>query len=430
MGKSAKIILIIIIAVLLLCVLSISIRPIRDRIAWRLETWRTRIYYAISPPEEVVFLPIEATAAAYATLQAEIFGSSARTPTPFLQPTFISTPVPDVSPTPLPAAVAISGVKYQSQHGLWNYCAPATLAMGLSYWGWVGDRTNIGQVVKPVETDKNVMMTELADYVNTETQFKALYRYGGDLTLLKSFVASGFPVVIEKGTFIHETATGRLSWMGHYNLITGYDDNQQTFIVQDAYFAADYPIAYALIEQEWSGFNNIFLVVYPPAEEARVQQVLGVWQDVPASAQIAAQAAYNGISNTVELDQFFAWYNLGSSMQLTGDSRGAAAAFDTAFQLYPSLPPERRPFRVLWYRDEAYQAYYSMARYQQVIDLTTATLDTAREPCMEESLYWRGMASRALGDTAAARADLEKSLECHPGYAPSQQALIQMGNSN
>ncbi|MCD4674286.1 MAG: C39 family peptidase [Anaerolineaceae bacterium] len=430
MGKSAKIILIIIIAVLLLCVSSISIRPIRDRIAWQLETWRTRIYYAITPPEDVVFLPIEVTAAAYATLQAEIFGSSARTPTPFLQPTFISTPVPDISPTPLPAAAAISGVTYQSQHGLWNYCAPATLAMGLSYWGWVGDRTNIGQVVKPVETDKNVMMTELADYVNTETQFKALYRYGGDLTLLKSFVASGFPVVIEKGTFIHETATGRLSWMGHYNLITGYDDNQQTFIVQDAYFAADYPIAYALIEQEWSGFNNIFLVVYPPAEEARVQQVLGVWQDVPASAQIAAQAAYDEISNTVELDQFFAWYNLGSSMQLTGDSRGAAAAFDTAFQLYPSLPPERRPFRVLWYRDEAYQAYYTMARYQQVIDLATATLDTAREPCMEESLYWRGVASRALGDIAAARADLEKSLECHPGYRPSQQVLIQMGNSN
>ncbi len=69
-----------------------------------------------------------------------------------------------------------------------------------------------------------------------------------------------------------------------------------------------------------------------------------------------------------------------------------------------------------------------MGQYQHVIDLATATLDTAREPCMEESYYWRGMAYRALGDQDAARADLEKSLACHPGYSLSQQALSQMGN--
>ncbi len=432
MEKRNRIILIIIIGAVMLCVLSLSIRPIRERIASRLETWRARAYYIVSPPEDVVFLPIEATAGAYATKQAALFGGSAPTPTFFIQPTSdasgAATPGPQVSVTPPPASAAISGVPYISQHGLWNYCAPATLAMALSYEGWVGDRTDIGLAVKPVDTDKNVMMAELADYVNKQTHLKALYRYGGDLTLLKSLIASGFPVVIEKGTFIHETSTGRLSWMGHYNLMTGYNDGQQTFTVQDAYFSADYPIAYDVIEDEWRGFNNVFLVVYSPAEEARLKAVLGAWQDVPASVQMAARAAYDEISTTAELDQFFAWYNLGSSMQLSGDSRGAAGAFDTAFQLYPALPAERRPFRVLWYRDEAYQAYYSMGQYQHVIDLATATLDTAVEPCMEESYYWRGMAFRALGDVGAARTDLQKSLACHPGYSLSQQALSQMGN--
>lgn len=432
MEKRKPVILIIIAAAVVLCVLSLSIRPIRERIASRLETWRTRIYYIISPPEEVVFLPIEATAAAYATKQAELFGGSASTPTLYIQPSLdasiLSTPIPNVTATPLPASAAIEGIPYVSQHGLWNYCAPSTLTMALSYEGWVGDRTDIGYAVKPVDTDKNVMMSELVDYVNNETHLKAIYRYGGDLHLIKSLVAAGFPVLIEKGTFIHETATGRLSWMGHYNLITAYDDGQQTFIVQDAYFSADYPIAYDLIEDEWRGFNNVFMLVYTPAEEARLKQVLGAWQDVPASVQIAAQTAYGELSTKLELDQFFAWYNLGSSMQLSGDSRGAAGAFDTAFQLYPSLPADRRPFRILWYRDEAYQAYYNMAQYQHVIDLATATLDTALEPCMEESLYWRGMAYRALNDMNAARADLEKSLECHPGYSLSQQALSQMGN--
>ena len=432
MEKRNRIILIIIAGVVMLCVLSLSIRPIRERIASRLETWRARIYYVISPPEDVVFLPIEATAGAHATKQAALFGGSAPTPTFFIQPTLAAVsagaPVPQGSTTPPPASAVISGVPYISQHGLWNYCAPATLAMALSYEGWVGDRTNIGSVVKPMDTDKNVMIDELVDYVNDETHLKALYRYGGTLTLLKSLISAGYPVVIEKGTFIHETSTGRLSWMGHYNLLTGYDDGQQIFIVQDAYFSADYPIAYNLIEDEWRGFNNVFMVVYLPAEEARLKAVLGAWQDVPASVQLAARTAYNEISTTAELNQFFAWYNLGSSMELSGDSRGAVGAFDTAFQLYPALPAERRPFRVLWYRDEAYEAYYHMGQYQHVIDLATATLDTAVEPCMEESYYWRGMAFRALGDLGAARIDLQKSLECHPGYAFSQQALSQMGN--
>lgn len=434
MQKSARIILIITAAAIVLCGLSLTLRPVRERIAWRMETWRTRLYYRISPPEEVIFLPYEATAAAYATLEAEVFGGNNNwtpMPSPIVQPEIlITTPVATVPAGPLPAAAALSGTTYHSQHGLWNYCAPASLAMALSYWGWVGDRTTIGSAVKPVETDKNVMVSELADYVNTQTRYKAIYRYGGSLLLLKTLVANGFPVLIEKGTFIHETATGRLSWMGHYNLVTGYDDTQQIFTVQDPYFSADYPVDYRILDQEWRGFNRVFMVVYPPAQHDQLMQVLGNHQELNGSARIAAQNAYEEISTTAELDQFFAWFNLGSSMQLMGDPRGAATAFDTAFQLYPSLPAERRPFRVLWYREEPYETYYAMGRYQHVIDLVTATLDTARDPCMEESYHWRGMARLALGDKAGARSDLEKSLSCHPGYLPSQQTLIQLGNVN
>ena len=420
-------------AAIVLCGLSLTLRPVRERIAWRLETWRTRLYYRISPPEEVIFLPYEATAAAYATLEATVFGNSNEPflPVPTVQPAIlIATPLATTPAGPLPAAAALSGTSYHSQHGLWNYCAPASLAMALSYWGWVGDRTTIGSAVKPVETDKNVMVSELADYVNTQTRYKAIYRYGGSLLLLKTLVANGFPVLIEKGTFIHETATGRLSWMGHYNLVTGYDDASQKFTVQDPYFSADYPIPYATLDQEWRGFNRVFLVVYPPGRQEQLMQVLGAHQDLNSSAQLAAQTAYEEISSTSELDQFFAWFNLGSSMQLIGDPRGAATAFDTAFQLYPALPAERRPFRVLWYREEAYQAYYAVGRYQHVVDLVTATLDTAREPCMEESYHWRGMARLAMGDRTGAKTDLEKSLTCHPGYLPSQQTLIQLGNVN
>ena len=81
-------------------------------------------------------------------------------------------------PTPLPPAANAAGVKYIGQHGLFNYCAPANLAMALSPWGWEGDRMDIGSVIKPFEKDKNVMPYEMADYVQNQTNLGAWFDTG------------------------------------------------------------------------------------------------------------------------------------------------------------------------------------------------------------------------------------------------------------
>ncbi len=71
--------------------------------------------------------------------------------------------------------------------------------MALSYWGWEGDQSVIGSVLKPNWRDRNVMPYELVEYVEDFTDFKAVLRYGGDVDLLKQLIAAGYPVVIEKG---------------------------------------------------------------------------------------------------------------------------------------------------------------------------------------------------------------------------------------
>ncbi len=43
------------------------------------------------------------------------------------------------------------------------------------------------------------MPSEMIDFVVDQTEFNIAVRYGGDLELIKSFIASGFPVVVEKG---------------------------------------------------------------------------------------------------------------------------------------------------------------------------------------------------------------------------------------
>ena len=89
-----------------------------------------------------------------------------------------------------------------------------------------------------------------------------------------------------------------------------------------------------------------------------------------------------------------------------------------------------RPFRMMWYQTGPYWAYYYSGRYQDVLSLANTTLiDTISEPVLEESLYWRGMAEAALGNTSGAVSDFRDSLRWHPGFGPSLEQLQQMGVS-
>ena len=71
--------------------------------------------------------------------------------------------------------------------------------MALSYWGWEGDQQPIAAFTKPNSRDKNAMPNELVEYVEEETESEIRSRVGGDIELLRRFLASGMPVIIEKG---------------------------------------------------------------------------------------------------------------------------------------------------------------------------------------------------------------------------------------
>ena len=53
---------------------------------------------------------------------------------------------------------------------------------------------------------------------------------GGDLEMIKRFLAAGFPVVIEKGYELPDSG-----WWGHYLTIYGYDDQLEELYSQDSY---------------------------------------------------------------------------------------------------------------------------------------------------------------------------------------------------
>lgn len=409
--------------------------PIHDRVAWRVHEATVLIKGILSPPEKIAFVPAQQQIEAIvsATLQA--------VQTPTATPTFTPTiPIPDtpqptatptLTPTPLPQKISLSGVRYMDQHGLWNYCAPANLAMALSFWGWQGDRVDTGKWLKPYGKDKNVMPYEMAAYVNETTGLKAIVRVGGSLELVKTLVANGLPVLAEKGTWIRDIS-GVVSWMGHYSVITGYDEVSEQLITQDSYFSPDYLVPYDKFIREWRSFNYTYILIYPPERESEVQTLLGVDWDKTTNFLNAAQLASNEIFALDGVDKFFAWFNRGTNLKELQDYGGAALAYDEAFTLYNTLPEDRavRPYRILWYQTGPYFAYFYVGRYYDVLNLATTAINAALdEPAIEESFYWRGMAKKALGDTSGAIADFRLALKYHPDFEPALFQLNELGVS-
>lgn len=426
--KIAKIILGLIILFATLIIILFSVPSLRERVVWRIDQIKVKVDYALNPPEEAVFIPGNSETQSSPIVQIDPTPTIQASPTGPIATTQISKPTSTPEPTPLPSEIKLDGIRYQDQHGLWNYCAPATLAMQLSYWGWEGDRTDTGVILKPFEKDKNVMLYEMANFVNENTAYRAITRSGGTIPVIKKLVANGFPVLVEKGVFIRDV-NGKVSWMGHYTVINGYDDETQMFLTQDSYFQPDYWVSYEDLQNQWRSFNYVFQVIYNSDQESKLMTTLGDYADDHNADQIAYQNSNQEIYEDQGSDLFFAWFNRGTSLVQLQDYAGAAGAYDQAFQIYAQIEEKERPWRMMWYQTGPYFAYYYSGRYQDVINLATITIETASEPYLEESFYWRAQAYVALGDTQSAVNDLYTSLEYHPNFVPSVELMKQLGYS-
>jgi tetratricopeptide (TPR) repeat protein len=180
----------------------------------------------------------------------------------------------------------------------------------------------------------------------------------------------------------------------------------------------------------WRAFDYIFYVVYPPDRENDVMKLLGSYSDPKWAAQNALDTDNKDIPSLTGIDLFFGWFAKGTSDVALQQYTDAANAYDQAFSIYNSLGSDNseRPYRMMWYQSGPYFAYYYSARYQDVIDLANTTLNkTIAQPTLEESLYWRGMAEQALGDTTDAIADFKKANYLNPKMAAIIQVLQSLG---
>lgn len=315
-----------------------------------------------------------------------------------------------------PSSARINGLRHEFQ--TWCNCGPVNLMMALSYYGWPGDQTVTAAWLKPTVEDKNVSPHEMAAYVNTQEPvpgLRALWRYGGDLTLVRRLIAAGFPVIVESG-FQPEGH----EWMGHYITVVAYDDAVETIWTYDSYngYGVGYgeETAYGQFDDWWRHFNRVFIVLYPADREPEVLRILGPLADPADASRIALADAQARIA--ADPVDAWAWLDAGTSAADLGDYAAAAAYFDSARRL-------ALPFRALWYQFGPYAAYYHTGRYFDLLALANDTL-TITGDCLEEMNYYRALALAALGRTGEALADLDRAVQFNPRFAAAAEARAQI----
>ncbi len=369
---------------------------------------------ADTPPRiEVTFYP---------TQTAPPSPTPAPTATPTAQPTQLAQATlatqPTAEPTPAPTATPekqlfapagpsayLTGIRHERQ--TWNNCGPATISMLLSRFGRTETQREAAKFLKPDKEDKNVSPDELVAYAQS-LGFEAQAVVGGDINMLRTLVANGIPVIVETW-FIPEPNDE----MGHYQLLMGYDET--SFVLYDSYQGPDLKEEIAKFEPLWKVFNNMAVVVWRPEQRPFVKGILGELSDPTRMHEVALAKAQAAIEANAQ--DKFAWFNAGGSLHALGRNTEAVQAFDTAFAL-------QLPWRMMWYQFGPFGAYFAEGRHERVIDLANATLRRVKN--LEESYYWRGKSQAALGNTAAARADLQQALVFNPNFAPAQAALNEL----
>ena len=323
-------------------------------------------------------------------------------------------------PVSYPPDYSLFGVEHIYQD--WNNCGPATLSMALTYYTDATiDQHIAANWLKPNYEDKNVSPWQMAAYVNTQLggNLRAIVRQGGELNLLKTLIANNFPVLIEEGYNPPELNQG---WMGHYLMMSGYDDAAGHFITQDSYEGPNLPYTYDHINEFWRNFNRLYLVVYPVEREAELMALLGSDADerqnwVNALEEARAEAVASP-------EDPFAWFNMGTSFVGLEMYSEAAVAFDQARNVGEGLP-----WRMMWYQFGPFEAYLATGRYQDVIDVARANLDDGGGQYVEETYYYAGLARAAMGETERAISNLDGAISFNPNFTPAREAKAELQGS-
>ena len=326
------------------------------------------------------------------------------------QDTTASLTTPVLPPTP--SSYHLMDVRYEPQK--WNNCGPATLTNALSYFNYADNQDRAANWLKPNTEDKNVSPWQMAAFVNSQVPELNVYakvRYGGTPDMIKRLISNDFPVITEQGYDLEAEGKG---WMGHYLLVTGYNDAKSLFHTHDSYLGPNKAYTYTEFSEMWQHFNYVYITLYPASREAELNALLG--DDADERQNIVRTLELARSEAVADNTDAFAWFNMGSNFVMLEMYNEAAIAYDQARNI-------GLPYRMMWYQFGAFEAYYHIGRYDDMLVLARSNLADGGGQYIEETYYYGGLARSAKGEPDAALVNFNNALEFNPNFSPAQDAL-------
>ncbi len=297
-----------------------------------------------------------------------------------------------------------------------NNCGPATLSMVFAYYGVDRSQQTIGDFLRPYQNptgnndDKSVSMDEMLAYAES-AGFAAFHRVDGNLDTLRAFVSHNVPVVVQ-------SLMTPTSDIGHFRIVTAYDDAQQRLVQTDPYLGPNLTDSYSEFQTMWQPFGYEYLVIVPKDKAAVVESILGnnsteaaAWQGLLARSQ--QEQADNAAHSPYPLfNEAKAYYHLGQYAQ-------AKAAYES---IASQLPP-----RTLWYQLEPIQIYQKLGDDAKVLAMSNQIL-THGNRAYPELYYIEAQVYIHEGNVTAARDTLKLAVFYNKNYQVARDLLQSLGS--
>lgn len=298
-----------------------------------------------------------------------------------------------------------------------NNCAPAALSMALSYFGIEASQEKLADDLRPYHNltgqndDKSTPPNELAAKAR-EYGLIAYYRPAGEIETLKKIIDLGLPIIVRTLLYPNQD-------YAHYRVIKGYDEVAGEIIQDDSLEGKNLRFTYQEFEKLWQPFNNAYLIIARPDQQAALEKILGedldetrAWQKAATLAQ--SQLTQNPTDTNANLNLAVANYYLGNF-----------EASVTAFEKVSANLPKY----FLWYQNEPVKAYFELEQYDQVFALTDKVFADGNKAESEFYLL-RGKSYLADGKPELARAEFEKAVFYNKNDQQAQSALKKLNIGN
>lgn len=302
-------------------------------------------------------------------------------------PTQKPTPSPAPTHLPLPSSFKLKGGTHTFQ--TFNNCGPAALSMALSHYLIDKSQNELGQRLRPyqhpqgINDDKSVTLAELAEFTK-ELGFIPYHRPAGDISLIKRALSQDIPVITR-------TLLESDSDIGHFRIVTGYDDVKTVLAQDDSLQGSNLEYSYSAFNDLWRAFNYEFLILLPPEKNHLAPTILENLFDPQTSWQQALNLSQQALTKNPA--DIYAGFNQSVALYHLGEYQNSINIFESVRY--------RLPARMLWYQLEPLLAYYTTGQYEQVLTLSQEILN-ADNPAYSELHYLQGKIHEIRGNVAKA----------------------------